>query len=446
MQSSVDSVKPLFPLRTGAHSRVLTALLILATPGWTQQPAPGDEVRPVPAGVRLNSISTYWGRDWLQSPGIVGGDSSRLLWLQTGGITADLLWHIPGRRSDATLRYGVGYTYSQGFVTMRGFDHTLTFALRTQLATRTAFTLTASGESRLMSDALFAPTRSQTLTQEAPSADQLGNGLTDGGLAAVSDSPVDLAFSGARRTSGAVTAGFTHTHSPRLMIYASIGAARILRASFRDPESSARFPSATFGQANAGMNFALSRRTRIIGTGTYTRSYARLARSQWETGTLALERSIGRRSFGRLEGGYGRLSDAGPGGGRNTYTAGVGVGTIQGFHTLLITVRRGIGNLTGLLAGSSLGGEAAWTWARPGIRWSATGSVAYERVQGRQFGLVQAWVYHASLSRALSDHFSVMVDAVHANDSGRNAVNFVGRGFRVSCVWSPSATPNRRRR
>lgn len=139
-----------------------------------------------------------------------------------------------------------------------------------------------------------------------------------------------------------------------------------------------------------------------------------------------------------MEGGYGRIQDRRGGGGLNSYTAAGGYGTSKGNHTVIATIRRGIGDYHALGATSSLGIEGGWSWARPNTNWTMTSSLVGERLHALQVGRMEAWAYHGQVTRRLAAHFDAVLDAVYAHQTRVRIVDFMGRGLRLSCVWTPA--------
>jgi hypothetical protein len=411
-------------------------MLALAPAGQAQQ-AEQEPPRVIP-GLRLNSLSAYFGADSMWSRSAATGAGLPSVWLATGGAAADASWLIPGRRYDAEFRYMGSYARNHRFSALNGFDHEVSMVFRANTDRRTSFSLEASGESRLISSALFESTATLSAAQAGAPMDQLAADLMDaGGLAGAAGSAIDLAVSGGRLTTGSMFAGFTHSHSPRLTLTGRVGATRILRPSSNDPRFASMYPSMTMGIANAALSYSLSRRLQLSASGTVTRSFSRAIPFRWETATANLQRLIGRRSFARIEGGYARVDGLG-GSGRNSYTAGAGVGTVKGYHTVATALRRGISDMNGAAADMSVAGEATWAWNRPAVPWALAASAAYERVSGSVIGRIRAWVYHATATRRLSPNFHIAFDGAYLDASGPGAQTFTGGGFRTSLVWTPA--------
>jgi hypothetical protein len=444
VRSGVLDPRPLTRIPQTRPSAILVALFLLAGPACTQEPPqelepapPTASQRPLPEGIQLNSVSAYTGATQLRFSDTGGGTSGARDGLIVSGATADVAWHS-GRQTLFSVGYHAGYTYNQRYSSLNGFDHTVAIDLRTDPARRTVFSLAATGQSGVFSDVLFAASHSLSVAQQASSAQQLASGLLENGASAGLNSPLDLALSGSRRRSGAVYASVTHSYSRRLTSSVRVGISRELRSNSGQSEFASLYPNVTVGVADFGLTYSVSSRTRIIGSGNYSRSYTRLHRSEWESAGAGIERLIGRRSFGYVQGGYARMGGVGSAGfGRNSYTISGALGTNKGYHTLAATARRGVSDMYGLGADNTIGFEGAWAWAPHAISWTLGSSVGYERIRGVGVGMVQAWVYQTNAVRRLSDHFEIVFAGVYITNSGRGAIGLASPSLRVSCLWSP---------
>jgi hypothetical protein len=421
-------------LRRRVLKGALVALVVLAPlPQWAQQTAqPVQPQLTSTAGIHLNGFSTYSGGDFLQAPSGVGGSGDAPLWLLTSGATADVAAFL-GRRTQFTANYHAAYSYNHRFSVLNGFGHSVFLSLRSDPARHTVFTVSAAAETSLLSDALFDASYTMSVAQQSTSADQLAAGLLGNNTGAIASSPLELALAGGRRRIGAAYVGISHTHSRRLTSYVHAGAARELHSYSGDQQLVSRYPNVTIGTADAGLTYSLRRRTRITPSVTYTRSYSRLLRIDWQAAGMRIEQEIGRRSFVSLQGGFARISDPVAGGfGRSSYTTEGTLGTTKGYHTLAVIARRGVADLHGLGADTSVGAEGAWTWTPHNRPWSLGSSLGYERLEGGSVGMLQAWVGQVNAVRRLSTHFELVLAGVYVTDSGRNVRD-----------WSPG--PDRRR-
>ncbi|HLK48904.1 MAG TPA: hypothetical protein VKT49_12255 [Bryobacteraceae bacterium] len=410
--------------------------VLLVEPALCQHPGQPAAGQRLPAGIRLDGVTAYSGSDWLQ---ILDGSnpSTPPLWLLTAGASADVGADF-GQRARLSIGYHAGYSYNQRFSALRGADHAVSFEFRTDPARRTVFTASAAGATGPISDALFDPRYALRVVQQASSISEVAAGINPSSPGAVINSPIELAFSGGRRRSGMALVGVTHSHSRRLSSFAHIGAAREIHSYRGEQQVILQYPNVTVAMTDAGVTYHLSNRTSISGIVGYTRSYSRLYRADWQSAGIGIDRLIGRRSFASLQAGYARMSGAETAGfGRSSYTLAGTLGTMKGFHTLAMTARRGVSDLHGLHADSTIAFEGVWSWARPATAWSFGGSLGYERLRGAGVGTVQAWVGQATLVRRLSPHFQLAFAGMYLSNSGQEIVGLARRGCRVSLVWTP---------
>jgi hypothetical protein len=424
------------PARRAGRIAAAIPFLLLPAAAWCQQPEQPAATGPLPAGIRLDAVGVYGGSDWLQ---VLDGanPSAPPLWLLTAGASADVGADF-GQRTRLSIGYHAGYSYNQRFSALRGVDQAVSFDFRTDPARRTVFAASAAGATGPISDALFDPRYALRVVQQASSINEVAAGLNPNNPGAVINSPIEPAFSGGRRRSGMALVGVTHSHSRRLSSFAHIGAAREIHSYRGEQQVILQYPNVTVAMADAGVMYRLSNRTGISGIVGYTRSYARLYRADWQSAGIGIDRLIGRRSFASLQAGYARMSGAETAGfGRSSYTLAGTLGTMKGFHTLAMTARRGVSDLHGLHADSTIGFEGAWSWTRPSTAWSFGGSLGYERLRGAGVGTVEAWVGQATLVRRLSPHFQLALAGMYLSDSGQEIVGLTRRGCRVSLVWTP---------
>jgi hypothetical protein len=420
---------------------VLGALL-LAVPAGSQDRRPPQEPatpapteRRLPNGLSLTSISAYGGGDWLRFSGPEAAILGPNVWTVSTGATADIDWRLASRRTQFTTSYHSGYNHNGRFSSLSGFDHIVNLDFQTDAANRTVFSLTATGQSGPLADSLFSPSYVLSAAQQSSTIDQLADALLRNGAGGLGDSPIDELLAGARRRSGVVYAGVSRSHSRRLTSFLHVGAVRELH-SYSQQTLTARIPNFTVGIADLGMSYSLSGRTRITGTGTYTRSYSRLYGATWQSLTVGVERLLGRRSFGSLQTGYARTSE-GNGFGRSSYTASGVLGTHRGNHTIAATFRRGVADLHGLGADYTVGLEGAWSWAPHASPWTMGASLGYERLGTSGIGTTLAWMGQANAVRRLSDHFHLELAAVYLTGSGHDLGGLGRRYARISFVWTP---------
>jgi hypothetical protein len=428
--------------------RIISGLFILAVAGTAQQPATpptAQNVEPprrLPSGIRLDDLSIYSEGDFLRSPR-TELPGPQQLWLFTSGASGVVSVRF-GRRTEFSSVYRGGYSYNQRYSTLNGANHSISVELRTDPARHTVFAIGATGESGLVSDALFDPSYTLSVARQSQTVDQLARGLSANNPAAVIDSAVEVALSGGRRRSGEAHASISHAYSPRVSSQATVSVVREIHTYSREQQATQGYPNVTMGMADFTLTYLLSRRTSLAGSAGYARSYARQYRSEWESSSLGLHRELGRRSFGTLQGGYVRIADRQASGfGRSSYTLGGSYGTTTGRHTVAWTFRRSGGDIHGIGSQATVGVDGAWSWFSPTSAWRLGSSVGYERVNGATLGLLQAWLSQATVARRLSAHFELNMTAIYVDHFSGNLERLTRAGLRISLVWRPEPEARR---
>jgi hypothetical protein len=199
-----------------------------------------------------------------------------------------------------------------------------------------------------------------------------------------------------------------------------------------------------------GLTYSLSRQTHIGFDADYSRSYSGFAKIQIGSGSVSVDRVLGRQWFVHLRGGYGAMAELRsdvPSPIRREYHGGGGIGTKVGANTFVATVRRGIADSYGLGAANTTGGDMAWIWHRPTGNWSLEGSASYERLAGRTLQLIQGWLGQATVTRRLNRQTSLAAQMVYASNSGHyGAGGFTSlsrRAVRLSINWTPGVPPGK---
>lgn len=425
--------------------RFVLLLVVAACPVFGQQPTPEGVRRP--ASAAINSVSVYEAGYWLSVPSTAGlSVSNDPVSLLLGGVEAEASLNLSGRRAEGTFTYRGGYVRNHRFEEMSGSDHTVHLEFLAGRGQRTTYRFEAVGESRLISNMLFAPARTLTAAQEAATPGELSEELSGNVFAAIGGSPLELMISGARRRMGSLHARVTHSLLPRLAVQGGVGVIRDLRTTSSNPQFTTGYPSVTLGVGDAGITYSHSPRTRLIFATSYSKSYSSLYRFDIQTSTLGVERAVGRRSFLRADGGYARTAYLGevdrPG--RNGYTAFGAAGTNAGNHTVAASFRRGVADFHGLGADTTIGGEGSWSWRRPRSLLALSSSLGYERLEIGGSRILNAWVYHLTAIREVTPHFSLVFDVAYANGRSGTLADFARRGVRLTLVWTPQENGRRR--
>ena len=112
-------------------------------------------------------------------------------------------------------------------------------------------------------------------------------------------------------------------------------------------------------------------------------------------------------------------------------------GTMVGRHTLALTAHRSAGDVHGLGASSTVGGNGAWSWTSRRDIWMLGGSMGYERLGGIGAGRLQAWLAQVNLTRRLSRHFDLGLTTMYVTHLSSDLENLSRAGLRLSVNWRP---------
>jgi hypothetical protein len=403
-----------------------------------QEPA-GEAQRPTPTEIRISSLSGWFGGYSLAFPQATNMPSTLMT---MGGAGADLTWNATGPRLQALLTYHGDYTRNLRFSELNGFDHAFSFSLRARTDRRTNFGLDVMGQSNLLANATFMPGHTLSAAQQSADPAGLEAAMSDQLSTDLSSSPLTLLLSGGRHYMGGMHMRITHSYSPRLQFQARVGAVHDQHSTRDTPANAVLYPSTTMGVAEGGLTYSVSRRTRIIAGIDYWKSYSRDYRFDVESASAGWERSVGRRSFCRIEGGYARTAFLGANrAARNGYTASGALGTISGHHTLVASFHRGVADLHGLRADSMIGADGAWSWSAPASPWILTATAGYERLGG-SLGTLNTWLFQSTIAHLLTRTLRLQLESAYVNSSTLNISDF-SRGVRLALVWMPGAPPPR---
>ncbi len=424
---------------------LLVLVPALPMPAQDNQPnieqTPPEAPRPLPTGLSLTMFSIYTGGDRLRAAGALSPVLDSRLWLVTSGANAEVQWRV-GASNQFTATYHVGYNYNDRVSSLNGADHNVSLEFRTDPSRRTVLTLSANGQAGPLNEALFDPTYLRNLTLQSRSIEQLASSVTSEGAIDLGSGPLDLALGGVRYMTGVAHVALSHSHSRRLTSFIHMAAARELR-SYSQEELGGGYPNFTSGMIDAGATYSFRPRTSLTMAASYARTYSRAYPSNWQSGAATVERLLSRATFVSLGGGYARLAEPhSTGWGRSTYTASGAIGTRYRDHTWVLTARRGVSNFHGIAADSSVGCEAAWSWAPRSGLWTMGAGGGFERLGGAT-GVVQGWRGQTTLARRATAHLQIVLAAGYLADSGPYIGDLDRRGARLSVVWAPVPMPAR---
>jgi hypothetical protein len=372
-----------------------------------------------------------------------------------GGWAADVGYYVHGRKSEFSVNDDIGDNANWGYGAFNGFDHFLSFSVRTKIARRLSFGLVGTGESSTIAGFLFrpVPTSLVPFQNSADPSEPKGGPLGNTVPLWAFNSPLSLSVFGTRWRTASAGAELTFSQSGRLTWHLNTDVTRNLPSETHDTGSgqSVLYPGVTSGLVSAGLSYSLSRRAWLTLGMDYTRSYSAYGQFQVGSGVAGIRQLITRQWFMDLEAGYGVLS------GRSSLQSGVGtylkptyrgavdIGTNMGANTFFVAARRDIGDTYGLGSQSAVGADGAWTWRNRNNAWTLTNSVGYQRVAGNGVNPIEGWIYQGTISRQMNRHLKLIAQAVYAGGRGYGSgiSNLTSRGGRLSLVWGPGTRGTR---
>jgi hypothetical protein len=431
------------------------AVLLMAVwpallPGQELHLTPFADSQTLPFGIQVNRVSTYMGGFDLTVPPAGGSDlSSRSLGtVFGGGLSTDMGWYLPGRRTEAFVDIGFSYDGNWRYRELNGTNYRLSLGVQRKLSPSVTVSFGGVAESSMLADYVFGSTRDLTLSGQSSTLDQLSGSLS--GLAVpigVGASPLSISLFGAKRRDAAVEASMVITQSPRFSWHFGTSLMRDLPSDVpaTGQIGSVVYPGVSKGSVSGGFTYSLSRRTQVAIDMDYARSFSSYDRIQIVSGTAGIDHVLAKQWFVHFRAGYGALAElqtlvSSPV--RREYHGDAGIGTKLRDHTFLVTASRSIADSYGLGAGNTTGGQIAWIWHRPSGNWTLESSAVYERLEGRTIQVLGGWLYQADLVRRLTRQTSLGMQMVYATNSGHFSgggfTSLMRRGVRVSMTWTPA--------
>jgi hypothetical protein len=431
-------------------TRLLPLALLLTLPAslWPQDKpqdeqseAAAAEPRGLPSGFRINSISSWVGRNYLVVPNAGGTASESYLLGYGGGLDAGL--YLPEKTGRVSLVYNLGYNGNSTYTQLNGSDHRLSFSWTRNLTRTLSISLTGAGESVTVQGFLFEPATGTTPDRSRINA--LAGSLVPTGAAGATSS---ILYPGRRQTA-TMAAMLSSSASRRFTWHITVTGDRLLPTSSYDSRTRTRlgYSGETDGGANLTIFYALSRRTSFGGNFAYFRTMSPLGTTQAELGGLMVTRVLSRRWFGSATAGYGFgdyfLRAIQTSFRRPDFTGNVALGTTLNSHTLSMSVSQRLSDSYGLGAQRSREANLGWGWLPKRTKWGFRVTAGYERLTGMQVGEIQSAVFRGILTRRLTAKLSYTAEggytwgiAQASASLGRQTQN----GARFSLVWRPSGT------
>jgi hypothetical protein len=415
---------------------------------------PFADPSPATNGPAINSVSTYTGVYALGHPSNLVGEAattSSAGMMVVGGAAVDLGWYATGRQSQAFVDYSLAYNGNAEFSRLGGFDNSLVFGAQTKLSPRVTLVVDGQAESITFAGFLYEPSSSLSLAEQAGTISQLAGSPAEtlAGTGATI-SPLSLTLYGARRRDAFGAVRLIFASSRRTTWTLGTRFERDLPSAVEEGVAgSIAYPGISAAAAALGFAYSLSPRSRLEGQFSSSRSFWMGRGVQAEEGRIGIGRELSPHWFARIGGGYGGMTEFPsslkvPFGG--TFVGAAGVGAKLENNTLAVSASRSVSDAYGLGASDTTNAQLGWTWARPGSAWTLAGTVAYQRLEGTLFGLIQGWFGQVSVTRRINRQLTLLAQGTYATDAGVAGGDFASlmrRGVRVSLTWRPKAGPSR---
>lgn len=426
--------------QAGRLSRIGLAVCFLAGSLLQAQQQAEEQAPRRISGLLVANWASYVGAYSLLYPQVASYAGPRSSGMLEGGTGLTLDGRLFLRRVDLLAVYSVDGFANARFEDLRGVNQSLRLEVTKDRAGRTGLSLELFGETRLMSSLLLNRPARLSLLQSDGELGAISERVLDEASSSIRDTPLALMVGGIRRRLGAAYMTVTHRASSRTEMHIRTGAFRDLRGTATEETGFPSSPSVTVGAVDVQIAHSLTPRLRLSAGSAYRRSYSAVYRFAFETATLGLDRTIGRRSFSHVEGGFAWTHSLGSASApRRGYTAAATLGTRYGSQSMMVSGRRGVADIYGFGADTTIGLGGAWSWQRPNAGWSYAVSFGYERLRGQAIGVLDAWIAHALVARRLSRHLRVEVDLAWANGSSGNNADFARRGIRIGLICVPGA-------
>jgi hypothetical protein len=220
---------------------------------------------------------------------------------------------------------------------------------------------------------------------------------TNGSLNAAANGPAAIVAGqqnllyGNRILTGAGSAAVSYAVSPRLRITGAFSAARMQHLDDNSsPQTAYLLQQSTSLAATLSATYALSERTNINGSVSYSRSLSSLYSTPSMNVMVGFSRKISEHFFGRAAGGVGYLLPASNGPqttfSRTQWQASAGLGYRLLRHSFVGNVSRTVSDNFGLGASSTMLAHGGWTWSPLGSDWAFTAGAAEQLLSDTQFG------------------------------------------------------------
>lgn len=426
-----------------SHNAVLLlSALSLAPVAFAQIPSlgPFDPDRGLPSGLQLNDVTMFiGGLDYQVPVGTNGVVASTPLRDYTGGITADVGWYVPGERNQFFVTYGGTYNANVQYSSLNAYNQQAALSWRSKLGRRLILTINGTAQSATVAGFFFEGAN-PVASAPTPLANDPLAGAVAGQLAPVlTSSPLTLVLYGNRYRAASGGVSLAYLQSPRLQWTFSAQEARALPTTAQTSVTGLQIAGVSNTEGMAGLSYSVSPRTTVSIDASYLQMDTRSYPLRTEMAIAGIRRILTQRLFVHAEGGSGSVTQYGEN--RLAYHAVAGITTTTvGGHTFSLDGRYDDFDLIGLGAAHTSAANLGWYRNRPGSGWTFGLSGGYQRLQGDGVQLLQGWFGGASLTRQLSTHTKIALQAAYATNSGHaqeGFANLTETNVRLAFIWSP---------
>jgi hypothetical protein len=197
--------------------------------------------------------------------------------------------------------------------------------------------------------------------------------------------------------------------------------------------------------AAVGFSYALSPRTQISFGASSVRSTNTYQTAYSATGTVGLGRKMGEHWFLRASGGIARNFVVQQTSGSPQAQQILGSGSL-GFQThaqtFVATYNRSSYDASGFGVGTNTNSSAAWSWRRPGARWSVFSSLGYQQMANTGFASFSGWSVSTGFNETLPANMRMSAQYVYFHSAGTYLGGTTGasvNSIRLTVGWSPQA-------
>jgi len=412
-------------------------------------------------GVHLYGVSVYSGYSTSAFPGgsaVPGIGASALLDADINyGAGASLGWQFHRPRTNLSLFYSGSYGGQVRYSDANGYSQSLSFSASRTLSTKWTASLSMTGSDMTTAQFLFQPTNASLISQSSATFDDLAAAFNIGQFSnsqiasmltsmPVLESPSRSFLLGDRVLNYGANGSLNYAHSSRLSFHlSSFSAAGQHRNSGNEPVAQDYVMSRSFGvSGGVGMSYMVSPRTSLGLDAQVSRINNQYQVGYSSTAGASIGRKMGQRWFLAANAGAAtnhlvRQTYGTPKSVQLTMGGSLGFRTYQ--HTLLGTYNRSGSDPYGFALGTNTAISAAWTWRRPGSRWSLFSNFTEQQVRNTGFVSLSGWSAGGGASTSLVAQTFLTVQYAYLSNAGAfiggNTRNSAIHSVRLSLGWTP---------